>query len=650
MRKKFKSFFCAEGHSFRVFCAVAVDLCLGLLAGSAQTGQYLFTGSETNLTLSPGTYEITAYGASGGSAATFGSGGLGAEMEGIFSFTTKTTLTILVGGGGINSVNNLGYFGGGGGGGGSFVVSGSTPLVVAGGGGGGCYFSVGIPASITTSGNNGSTTNGAIGFGGAGGSSGSGGSGGEADGAGGGGGGFNGSGGGIMTSGGSDGGGGSSYFNGGAGGSGNSPGGNGGYGGGGGAGGGLDTFHSGGGGGGGGGFSGGGGGGGGYYFITGGGGGGSYIDPSAMMTLTQVSNVASPDDPGNGEIIIESLPTNNIYILTQPLSQAVAGGQTATFNVLAVYSPPFSYQWLFNGTNIPGATNASYSIPDVQPDNDGAYSVVVSDAVTNISSSNAVLTVVYPPPVIVFEPTNSGVIVGSNVTFSAGATSYYPMSFQWQFSGTNLVDGGQISGSANATLTISSAGFANAGSYQFIAANSYGAVTSSIASLAVLDPIQITTQPANQILLPGSNATLTVTATGSISSYQWYFGGAPLTDGANVSGSLSPTLTVTNIQANDYGNYAVVVANSFFSSPSSNALLINPSPVIVSSPTNLAVISGSNAVFSIYATNYLPLSFQWQFNGTTLTGGGQISGATNTVLSIAGGGKCQRGKLSGDRF
>ena len=45
--------------------AMTVVLQMGLLAGSAQTNIYLFSGSETNITLNPGTYIITAYGVSG---------------------------------------------------------------------------------------------------------------------------------------------------------------------------------------------------------------------------------------------------------------------------------------------------------------------------------------------------------------------------------------------------------------------------------------------------------------------------------------------------------------------------------------------------------------------------------------------------------
>ena len=120
--------------------SMAVVLQLGVLPGSAQTNKYLFTWSETNITLNPGAYIITAYGALGGKTSYGGS--LGAEMSAEFNFSASTTLTLLVGGGGAP----------GGGGGGSFVVEGSKPLVIAGGGGGGGRAYGGGSGLITISG------------------------------------------------------------------------------------------------------------------------------------------------------------------------------------------------------------------------------------------------------------------------------------------------------------------------------------------------------------------------------------------------------------------------------------------------------------------------------------------------------------------
>ena len=68
-------------------------------------------------------------------------------------------------------------------------------------------------------------------------------------------------------------------------------------------------------------------------------------------------------------------------ITSQPGNQTVTVGQNATFNVSAAGSQPFSYQWLFNNTNVlNGATNASLTLTNVQLANAGLYSVTVSNA------------------------------------------------------------------------------------------------------------------------------------------------------------------------------------------------------------------------------------------------------------------------------
>jgi hypothetical protein len=306
--------------------AIAVVLQLGILAGSAQTNLYLFSGSETNITLPPGTYIITAYGAAGGWAANetgYVLGGLGAEMSAEFNFSTSTNLTLLVGGyGGYGSYEYQGN--GGGGGGGSFVVAGSTPLVVAGGGGGAAAYG----GAYASGGKGIITTDASSGGGNAGGSGGTGGTGGigayyyaglqggayGVDGGGAGG------GGGFYTDGGignylfyNEALGGSSFEDGGAGGISNFGiggvagylSGDGGFGGGGG---GFtsENFACGGGGGG---YSGGGGGGAEPTndILGAGGGGGSFIDSSAIAILAEVSGINGGRH--GGEIMITAVST-----------------------------------------------------------------------------------------------------------------------------------------------------------------------------------------------------------------------------------------------------------------------------------------------------------------------------------------------------
>jgi hypothetical protein len=105
MKTRYKFFNSFKCRLFSTLCTVVVKLVFGVLSVSAQTGTFLFTGSEVTITLNPGAYDITAYGAQGGTSyladGSFGaSGGLGAELEGQFDFTTSETLTLLVGGSG----------------------------------------------------------------------------------------------------------------------------------------------------------------------------------------------------------------------------------------------------------------------------------------------------------------------------------------------------------------------------------------------------------------------------------------------------------------------------------------------------------------------------------------------------------------------
>ena len=80
-------------------------------------------------------------------------------------------------------------------------------------------------------------------------------------------------------------------------------------------------------------------------------------------------------------------------ILTNPANQYVATGGTATLGVTATGIPEPAYQWLKNGTNVPGATSATLSIPGAVVADSGTYSVIVSNSAGSVTSSTATLTV-----------------------------------------------------------------------------------------------------------------------------------------------------------------------------------------------------------------------------------------------------------------
>ena len=72
-------------------------------------------------------------------------------------------------------------------------------------------------------------------------------------------------------------------------------------------------------------------------------------------------------------------------------------GGSASFNVSVSGTPPFHYQWQFNGASLLNATNAAYVTQAVGATNTGNYSVVVTNLAGSVTSSNALLTVIIPP-------------------------------------------------------------------------------------------------------------------------------------------------------------------------------------------------------------------------------------------------------------
>src|ERR1019366_2136471 len=91
------------------------------------------------------------------------------------------------------------------------------------------------------------------------------------------------------------------------------------------------------------------------------------------------------------------LPKDPPSITAQPLGQRIMLGSSASFSVSVSGTPPFSYQWRYNGANLLNATNAAYAIQAVGATNTGDYSVVVTNSAGSMTSSNAFLTVIVPP-------------------------------------------------------------------------------------------------------------------------------------------------------------------------------------------------------------------------------------------------------------
>lgn len=175
----------------------------------------------------------------------------------------------------------------------------------------------------------------------------------------------------------------------------------------------------------------------------------------------------------------------SITITTQPASQTILVGATATFSVTATGIGTLSYQWLKNSVAITGANSASYTTPaTLLADSGSTFSVHISNAYGGSATSiSATLTVTASlPPTITTQPSNQSVSVGQTATFSVIATGQGTLTYQWK------KDGVDISGATSASYTTPVLVLAdNASTYSVKVSDSTSAsVTSTSATLTVL--------------------------------------------------------------------------------------------------------------------------------------------------------------------
>ena len=134
----------------------------------------------------------------------------------------------------------------------------------------------------------------------------------------------------------------------------------------------------------------------------------------------------------------------------------------------------------------------------------------------------------------------------------------------------------------------------------------------------------------------GGSVSFSATAVGTGVSYQWRNGTVNLTDGGNISGATSATLTISPVSISDASsNYNVVITGACTSSvtPLSLALIVFNAPVIVSQPLNQTACVGASASFSAGVTG-IGLTYQWRKGTANVVNGGNISGATSATLTI----------------
>lgn len=261
-------------------------------------------------------------------------------------------------------------------------------------------------------------------------------------------------------------------------------------------------------------------------------------------------------------------------ITQEPTSQVACPGtgNSATFTVTAT-GTGLAYQWRKNGIEIPGATNATYTISNVQASDVGAYSVKVTNAAGSVISATAYLnTVVAVQPAAISTCRNTAAML----TYEANGLN---VTYQWFSSATLSNTGGTpIAGATSSSY--SPAVNADGTFYYYSVASSNSQNCTALASEAVAftvnAPSVAGTAGTSRTVCSGTSTQLSIS--GNVGSIQWQQsanGSSGWTNVVGGTGATAASYTTPSLTATAY--YRARVTNGACSTVTTNTVTITVS-------------------------------------------------------------------------
>jgi parallel beta-helix repeat protein len=224
------------------------------------------------------------------------------------------------------------------------------------------------------------------------------------------------------------------------------------------------------------------------------------------------------------------------------------------------------------------------------------------------------------PKFIVTQPTSQTTCLNSTATFTSRIS--LNANYQWQKDGVN------IQGANSRTLLLSNISLIDTGKYYCIISNAFGSVSTDSVDLFVDLPPTITTPPAGTAKCVGQSVTFSVSATGTQPlTYQWYS-----TNGL-IAGATNSTYTINSVSQNDQSSYYCIVTNNCGAATSNGATLtINTEPSVAPIQSAATICEQNSYPISTTASGTSPISYQWVFNNSEITG---ANGSSYTVTSAS---------------
>jgi hypothetical protein len=353
------------------------------------------------------------------------------------------------------------------------------------------------------------------------------------------------------------------------------------------------------------------------------------------------------------------------FIFTPPTDQISTALTGARFSVTAGGTSPLRYQWVFNGTNLPGMTNATLTLGNLQYPQAGPYAVQITNSYGGTTSSIAFLTV--NPPSTCINP-STGLVswwraefdavdaIGTNHGTLIQDAGYAPAEAGEGFAFDGYQDGVAVGSAANLRLqnftieawiqrasptvlnlgggpTLDALFFSfGTGGYGFGLEATGRPLLSKIETDGVIVNAPITDTGWHHVAVTKSGSTLVFYVDGVAYPAGPY--GSTFTfstpaaigfrsdTGANSFFGIIDEIAVFNRALSQSEISAIYIEGAGGKCPPSVA------PIITAPPQSVTTVAGTNVTFSVGVTGYPPLAYQWQFGSTN------ISGAINSALNL----------------
>ena len=369
-------------------------------------------------------------------------------------------------------------------------------------------------------------------------------------------------------------------------------------------------------------------------------------DAASFTVVSNTQITAIPDAGATGTISVTvpagtATSAGSFTVNPLPADVTVSGGGTFCGSTTITATGGTGGTIYYQGTNSNGtSTGATATTQTISAS--GTYYFRARSAGGCWGASAAVTVNINPLPAIT-TVSNAGTSCGSRTITAAGGSGG-TIYFQGTTSGGTLTN----DPSTSEIITAS-------GTYYFRSQSSTGCWGAQGSAVVTINPFPVITSdpPAStqELCLNDAATPLSVTATGTGLSYQWYRNTtATNTGGTLLTGATSATYTPVTTAASTYYYYCRVISSTgtcTVFSAASGAIIVYARPVANAITGATTVCAGSSITINPNATGTGPLTYTWQSSNTAVatvsnTGvvTGVAAGTSNITYTVTSGDGC----------